>query len=237
MMKGTSLRIRLLVIMMCLTTLPVLTVTTIATYNTRQSVEKEMINANDSRMQWADQYLEELIEQLDTLFYTLQINPQLMAGLTDTDSLDAATQYRSLNNIREAITSQFYTNSRKIDELTLYLHEKLKAISVDFVNSGSVSPLNIHTGPWSRLSREPVNMYFKQNGSGIYAYHGINRFEDHRLLGGIGVRINAEVWEEVSHILQSEAESSVFLLNDEGSCSQVRRCPRAPVISAGGCRS
>lgn len=100
--------------------------------------------------------------------------------------------------------------------VTLYMHEKLKAISVDFVNSGSVSPLNIHTGPWSRLSREPVNMYFKQNGSGIYAYHGINRFEDHRLLGGIGVRINTEVWEEVSHILQSEAESSVFLLNDEG---------------------
>lgn len=116
MMKGTSLRIRLLVIMMCLTTLPVLTVTTIATYNTRQSVEKEMINANDSRMQWADQYLEELIEQLDTLFYTLQINPQLMAGLTDTDSPDAGNQYRSLNNIREAITSQFYTNSRKVDE-------------------------------------------------------------------------------------------------------------------------
>lgn len=216
MMKRTSLRVRLLVIMICLTTLPVLTVTTIATYNTRQSVEKEMINANNSRMQWADQYLDELIEQLDTLFYTLQINPQLMAGLTGTDSPDISVQYRSLNNIREAITSQFYTNSRKVDELTLYMHDQLKAISVDFVNSGSVSPLDICEGPWSRLPYGPVNMYFKQNGSGIYAYHGINRFEDHRLLGGIGVRINQEVWEEVSHILQSEDESSVFLLNDEG---------------------
>ncbi|KAI7257553.1 hypothetical protein KC345_g10764, partial [Hortaea werneckii] len=202
--------------MICLTTLPVLTVTTIATYNTRQSVEKEMINANNSRMLWADQYLDELIGQLDSLFYTLQINPQLMAGLKDTDSTDVSIQYRSLSNIREALTSQFYTNSRKVDELTLYMHEKLKAISVDFVNSGSVSPLEIREGPWSRLSRGPVNMYFKQSGSGIYAYHGINRFEDHRLLGGIGVRINREVWEEVSHILQSEDESSVFLLNDEG---------------------
>lgn len=216
MLKRTSLRMRLLVIMICLTTLPVLTVTTIATFNTRQSVEKEMINANTSRMLWADQYLGELIEQLDTLFYTLQINPQLMAGLTDTDSPDISIQYRTLSNIRQALTSEFYTSSRKVDELTLYMHEKLKAITVDFVNNGSVSPLDIRSGPWSRLSREPVNLYFTQEGSGIYAFHGINRFEDHMLLGGISVRINREVWEEVGHILQSEDESSIYLLSDEG---------------------
>lgn len=70
-MKRTSIRLRLMLLMICLTTLPVITVTWIAAVNTRNSVETEIINANQSRMMWADQYLDELTQQIDTLFYSL----------------------------------------------------------------------------------------------------------------------------------------------------------------------
>lgn len=215
-MKRKSIRMRLMLLMILLATLPVLIVTLIATVNTRNSVEEEIINANLSRIEWSEQYLNELIEQIDILFYSLQINQELVSGLDDTDNPDVSVQYRSLNHIREALSSQFYTNSRKIDELTLYMHESQKAITVDFANNGTVYPLTIDDTAWKRLLREPINIYFKQTNEGIYAYHSINRFEDRMLLGGIGVRINRDVWQQVSHILQSEAESTVFLLNDEG---------------------
>src|SRR5690606_20340866 len=62
----------------------------------------------------------------------------------------------------------------------------------------------------------PISMYFKMDGDGIYAYHSMNRFEDRSLFGGLSVRINRHVWQEVSRILQSETDSSVYLINDQG---------------------
>jgi len=217
-MRRTSLRARLLLLMIGLTTLPVLTVTWIATNNTRASVEKEMVSANASRMLWADQYLDELIQQLDAMFYSLQINKTLMDGMGEVDSADVGVQYRTQNYIQNTLTSAYYANSRKIDLLTLYAHGSRKAFSVNYASSGMVSAVDLGSGEWSRLTRDPVNLYFKSSTSGdsIYAYHGIYRFEDRELLGGMSVRLNKDVWEEVGRIVRSEPESSVFLMNDEG---------------------
>jgi two-component system sensor histidine kinase YesM len=205
-----------MVLMICLTTLPVIAVTWIATNNTRDSVEKEIMSANTSRMMWADQYLNELIQQIDILFYTLQINQQLMAGMVNIDSPDIGVQYRTQNYIRDTLTSAFHANSRKVDELTLYIHPIRKAYLISFPKSGIIPQFDMASGMWSRIVKGPINMYFKQSGNAIYAFHSINRFTDRELLGGFSVRINTEVWKEVSKILKSEAESSVFLINDEG---------------------
>jgi two-component system sensor histidine kinase YesM len=167
-------------------------------------------------MLWASQYLDELIQQIDTLFYTLQINEQLMKGINDTESADVGVQFKTQNFIRNTLTSSYYANSRKIDLLTLYIHQSGKAFSVNYASSGMVSAIDIRSGVWRRLQKEPVNMYFKQSGNRIYAFHGINQFVDRKLLGGLSVRLNRDVWEEVGRILRSEPESSVFLLNDEG---------------------
>lgn len=215
-MKRTSIRYRLMILMICLTTLPVLTVTWIATNNTRNSVEKEMIEANRSRMLWADQYLDELIRQIDVLFYSLQVNQQLISGLNMIDSQDLGGQFRTQRYIQETLTTAFYGNSKKIDELALYTHQNQKVYSVNYANSGLIYSLDIQQGNWTRLLQKPVNMYFKESGNGIYAFHSINRFADRYLLGGLSVRINKDVWKEVSDILKSEDESSVFLVNDEG---------------------
>ncbi|MEK8130578.1 sensor histidine kinase [Paenibacillus filicis] len=215
-MKHMSIRFRLMILMILLTTLPVVTVTWIATKNMRASVEKEIFSANESRMRWADQYLTELIEQVDVLFYTLQINQTLMTAAQELESPDIGVQFRSQNVVWQTLTSVFYANSRKFDQVTLYLEQLKRAYDVKFSSNESFPLSDLEDEAWSRIRRAPVNMYFKQTSSGIYAFHSINRFEDRKLLGGISARINKEVWEEVGSILRSEADSSVFLLNDEG---------------------
>lgn len=215
-MKQTSIRYRLMVLMICLTTLPVLTVTWIAMNNTRGSVEKEIIDANRSRMLSADQYLDELIRQMDVLFYSLQVNQPLIEGLNAIDNQSGSGQFRTQKYIQETLTKAFYANSKKIDELALYTHQSQKIYSVNYANSGLIYSLDIEKGNWNRMLQAPINMYFKQSGSGIYAFHSMNRFADQELLGGLSVRMNKEVWKEVSNILKSEDDSSVFLVNDEG---------------------
>lgn len=215
-MKKTSIRFRLLAIMLCLATLPVFAVTSIATINTRNSVEKEMISANNARMMWVNQYLNELLQQTDAMFYTLHLNQLLINQLNNMDSTDIGIQYKAQNYIQDTLVSVFRSNSIKINKLTIYIHSKQKALSVNYANSGIVSSLDIREGPWSRMLKMPVNLYFKKSGDSIYAFHSINQFEDKNLIGGLSVRINNEVWDEVGKILKSESESSTFLINDEG---------------------
>jgi len=215
-MKRTSIRYRLMVLMICLTTLPVLTMTWIATNNTRESVEKEILEANHSRMMWANQYLDELFRQIDVLFYSLQVDQELIDGLNRSENEDVGLQFRNQKYIQETLTKAFYANSKKIDELALYTHQNQKVYAINYSNSGLTYSLDINKGNWSRLLREPINMYFKESGKDIYAFHSINDFENRRLLGGLSIRINKEVWKEVSTILKSEDESLVFLINDEG---------------------
>ena len=215
-MKRTSIRLRLMVLMICLTTLPVITVTWIATNNTQKSVEKEIINANISRIMWSEQYLNELIQQIQSLFYTLQTNKQLINGLNDIDSPDVGIQFRTQKYTMDTLYSVFCANYRKVNDLTLYIHSNQKAFSVSFATSVTVSLLDIRNGAWSRILDKPMDMYFKQCGNGIYVFHSLNRYEDQKLLGGLSVCINREVWQQVSDILKSESESSVFLINDEG---------------------
>jgi two-component system sensor histidine kinase YesM len=215
-MKRRSIRKRLMIIMICMATLPVIIVTWIATNKTGNTVETEIINANTSRMIWADQYLNELTNEIDSMFYTLQINQNFMNSLDKINDSDIGVEYIAQNYIRDALTSSFYANSRKIEEISLYEHSSKKVFSIDFASSGNVSFLDIGKGSWSRIQKMPINVYFKQSRNGIYAFHSINRFEDQKLLGGLSARINSDVWEEVSTILKSEADSSVFLINDEG---------------------
>ena len=214
-MKRTSIRQRLMILMICLTTLPVMTVTVIATNNTRNSVEKEIISANNSRMMWANQYLSELIQQIDIMFYSIQLNQKLMDSMTE-DSQDSVIQLKTKDYVRDTLNSVFYANSRKIDNLTLYSHSAKIAFLTSYVNTGTKFSLDIRSGDWSRMLDKPIKMYFKQSDNRIYAFHGIYRFTDQELLGGVSARINSEVWKKVSDILKSEEESSVFFINDEG---------------------
>jgi len=215
-MKRTSIRLRLMVIMICLTTLPVIAVTLIAVNNTINSVEKEIISANNSRMLWADQYLNELMRQVESSFYTLQTDKQLMGSLSGIDNPDTGIQFTAQTYITNTLYSVFNTNSRKIDDLTLYVHLNRKTFSVSFATSVRISSLDIKSRLWKRMLERPENMYFKQSGQDIHAFHSLNRYQDQKLLGGISVCINRDIWAGVGDILKSEPESSVFIVNDEG---------------------
>ena len=206
-----------MVLMICLTTVPVLIVTWIATNNTKRSVEKEIIEANASRMGWAAQYLDELVSQIDVLFYSLQINETLMDRLTHSGEWSEVEQFRNQRYFQDTLTSAFYANSRKIDELSLYMHGNRRVYTINFATSGLIYSLDIENGPWSRMLQEPISLYFKQTGDHLYAFHSVNRFQDQALLGGVSVRIAGNVWTELSDILDTEPNHPVFLLNDEGA--------------------
>ena len=73
-MKKRSIRVRLMSTMIAIAVLPVLISTLIATNNMRNFYENEYVNGNLSRVSWGAHYLEELIHQLDRMFYSISLS-------------------------------------------------------------------------------------------------------------------------------------------------------------------
>lgn len=216
-MRGISIRFRLLVVIVLITVIPVAAITGIATKNTRNSVEQEVISANNSRMDWASQYLTELTEQLRSLFYTLQIDQGLSTSFADLGGADEEAQTNAHRYIKETLNSVFYANSHRVDQLTLYNHQNQTGFSVSFQDSGRLFPIDITSGAWERMVKEPVGLYFTSSPDGVYAFHSINRFQDQALVGGFSVRIRRRIWQDLASILVTEPESTLAVLNDEGN--------------------
>ncbi len=213
--RHTSIRFRMVSLMISLSTIPVIIVTAVATDNTRSIAEKDIIQANISQMQWADQYLEDLIDDVNTLFYTLHIDEPLMGDLEFLASQDQNARVNAIGEVRKKLLEMLYANSNTIGSLTLYSNVSQKAVMVNSFNSGLVINLDISSDDWDRIQRKPVSMYFAGDYKAVHAFHSINEFETSKLIGAISVRIDEEAWEEVERILKTEPESAIFIFNDE----------------------
>lgn len=201
--------------MILLTTVPVAIVTWIATANTRAAVEAEVVKSSLSRLLWADQYLDELTNQVESLFYSLQIDRGFMDDLAAVHPEAGELPPKVVRSLGERLKASLYAHFRKVDQLVLYERSSALTFTVDALNSGTSQPV-LPSGPWKRMEAGPVNLYFLGSGSEIRAFHSINRFEDRVLLGGFSARINPDVLKEASGIL-TEPGSLTFLLNDQGS--------------------
>jgi two-component system sensor histidine kinase YesM len=148
------------------------------------------------------------------VFYTLQADQRLVTSMDEIDSADPGIQSASEAYVRDTLTTTFVDNSQTVDALNLYIYSEHKLYTVDSANSGAISQLDIRTTPWRRMLTAPVNLYFRQESDGLYAFHSMNRFEDHKLFGGISVRLNEQAWAEISTILNSGLGSPALIFND-----------------------
>lgn len=201
--------------MLTLIILPVLILTWIATDNTFKSVEKEIIDANITRVDWAGQYLDELIFQFDYLFYSLQIDEDVLVLIESSNNSSNNRNVQKIRTLQDKLKSAFYSNSRIIDELNLYFNSTGQEISVDSVRSGHISYPDIRIDKWAAINNGPISLRILENSGSIYALHSINAFIDRSLLGGMSVRINKDVILYVMDILRGKGFGDVLILNDK----------------------
>src|SRR6056297_1366399 len=200
-MRRHSLRFRLLGLMIALTVVPVLVLTWIATTNTRRSVEREIVEANLTRVNWAGQYLEELLLRLDGLFYSIQLDPQFDAlmGLLERGT-DAEVEL-ARRDVSRLLSVAYYAHSRNVDELQLYVHGTGSVISVDNVASGLISSPDPRVGIWSEIHAGPVSLLLLREGEQVYALHSVNRFPGQELTGAVAARLHDELEARMASIL------------------------------------
>ncbi len=214
-MKKTSIRVRLMSVMIAVAILPVLISTLVATNNIRNFSENEYVSGNLSRVRWGAHFLEELIHQMDRMFYSIQINDVLIDSMGDLDAENTYTQYQAQSYMSDVLSTAYYANSRKIDELILYIDEDKKSFSVSYDNVGEIKEIDELTGYLGRIETTKTNIYFDEIDDEIYGVHSLNYFENQKMFGGLAVKIREDLWEELVGILSSGNEGEVYIFNDE----------------------
>ena len=202
--------------MIGLSTLPVVLITWVATTNTRRAVERELVGANVTRVNWAAGYLDELLRTLDALFYAVQIDPELAPLLTTLENDGPAESELARREIARLLSGSYYAHSRVVDEVQLYVRATGTAISVDNVSSGRIHSPDAAAGPWRGILDGPVPLLLQRVGDAIYAVHSINRFMDQSLRGAIAVRLDDGIEARIAGILASGGQDSIHVLNERG---------------------
>ena len=208
------MRFRLLVLMVGLTTVPVLILTWVAVGNTRNSVEAQIVDANLTRVRWATQYLEEVLLRFDDVFYSLQIDESFTRILDEVERQGNSEGEAVQREIRRVLTGAYYSYSALIDQLTLYLHETGQAVTLDNVTSGLITYPDLQGPIWNGVAEEPVPLSIRRSNGRLYAVHTVNRFADQSLRGALVARIDDSFSRTVLEILESAGNSEIYLLND-----------------------
>ncbi len=211
----------MLVLMLLLTTVPVLTLTWVAVHNTRNSVKMQIIDANVTRVRWAVQYLEDALRRFDELFYSLQINEDFSGVIDRLEAQDnseergVAASRSELVELSRLLTASYYSYSSLIDQLTYYVHPSGQAITIDNQRSGDLSYPATEGPLWNKVFEEPVPLSLRYADGRIYAVHTVNRFRDQSLRGVFYARLDETLSDQILEILESTSDSPVYLLNDE----------------------
>lgn len=195
--------------------LPVLITTIIATSNMRRFSENEYVSGNISRVHWGAQYLEELIHQLDRMFYSLQIDDELIDGMGNLNDESISVQYETQSYMSDTLSRAYYANSRKIDELILYVDEDKKSFSVSYNNIGAIREVDELSGYLARIESTKTNVYFDEIEDKIYAVHSLNHFDNQLMFGGLVVKIRDDFWNELISILGPDKDGEVLIFNDQ----------------------
>lgn len=225
-----GLRFRLLALIVSLTTVPVLLLTVVAVNNTRTSVEAQILDATLTRVRWATQYLEEVLQRFDDLFYSLQIDEGFRAvleaaeapevaeaeggppGAAGGDAVPAASEAIQRELIR-LMTTSYYSYVGMVDQLTVYIHAMGRAWELDNVAIGRVTVPDLAGDLWRGVLDEPISLELRGQGPELYALHTINRFADQGFRGAMIARIEDEFPKTVLGILESSGGGAGYLVD------------------------
>lgn len=213
-----SMRYKLMILMVIIAVLPLTLVTIFAAKTTKQSLSLEIIRSNESRMDWAAKYFDEKISLLHSVVYSLLMDQNLFPinkgqSMNDGNGQDAGKLY-----IDEKLRSLYAANNNSIARISLYLNASQRMFIVDKDAVRSTDLLDTPVGNWRDLAkdRQTVNKIVGSANNYFTLVRSMNRFEDHKILGGVSMEVRWRFMDNVIGMIHSEPNSIVLILDAQG---------------------
>ncbi|MFD0693347.1 histidine kinase [Paenibacillus sp. GCM10027628] len=213
-----SIRNKLIVTMILLCSIPLIFVTLLAAENTRKSVETEVIESNLTRIDWTAGYLEDRLNQLNNIIYSMLINESFNENMRKTDDSNFAIAFNAQKGVTNTVLSIFYSNVKDLNGIQVFLKDANKYFTIDNLKGVEVTTPNHIPFQIEPIFAQNIDFTIQNAGSGqsFYLARSINRFEDHARLGGISLEIKWTVMENALNLLNPGQEHAVLVANEQG---------------------
>jgi two-component system sensor histidine kinase YesM len=215
-----SLRYKLMLIMIAIAVLPLSLVTLFAANTTKQSLSREVIRSNESRMNWAGKYFDEKFEQLQAITYSLLLDNNLFPAANGSSADSGKSPADALDSyIKEKMRALYNANNNNIAEIALYMKSKHLLFIADKDASRVTDQLNTPSIHWGTTdnSFESINMIRNVKRNMFTIVRSMNRFENREVIGGVSLDVRWKMMNSVLDMLHSEPNSQVYIVDAKGN--------------------
>ncbi|MGF6947909.1 two-component system sensor histidine kinase YesM [Neobacillus sp. B4I6] len=213
---ASNIRYKLMTLMLAVMILPLLILIVFSINVSQSNYEKEVVNSNEARINLAGKYLDEKLTESDNILFGSLIDEKLIPSISQINDENIPLNFSTLAYIQDKLFSIYYGN-KHVNAVSIYAKESQTVYSVKEADF-KVSKINQLNGTtWSNLGVRP-NYSFESKllNQGFSLTRSIIRFENREIVGGISLEMNWNVIDSVIEMLESERESSVFVIDHQG---------------------
>jgi two-component system, sensor histidine kinase YesM len=199
-MRQKTIKKRLLWSMIGISIIPIIAISMFTFSYLSQNLKREFMLTNETKIAWANQYADTVIQQIHDSLYGLRINQTLLSAMNFSDP----SELQKKKYIIDTLNQTLYSNANIINEIMLYDNQSENLSVLNYRSGGTFSNEVVDQTVFSALKNEPQGLMFSKYRGNIYAIQSINRFEDQVFLGAIAFRLNQEVTSVLDEILGSK---------------------------------
>jgi two-component system, sensor histidine kinase YesM len=203
-------------LMLSVMILPLLILIIFSINVSQSNFEKEVVNSNEARINLAGKYLDEKLTESDNILFASLIDEKLIPSISQINDENIPLNFSTLAYIQDKLFSIYYGN-KHVNAVSIYAKESQTVYSLKEADF-KVSKINQLNGTaWSNLGVRPnYSFESKLPNQGFSLTRSIIRFENRKIVGGISLEMNWNVIDSVIEMLESEPESSVFVIDRQG---------------------
>ncbi|MFC3746559.1 sensor histidine kinase [Paenibacillus sp. GCM10012306] len=208
-----TIRSKLILIMLCISVIPIIVVTLLATDNTRKVMEQEVIQSNLTRIAWSGEAVDKNLTQINNLIYTILISPAFNEYVNE-DEGNLSDSFILQRNVINTMTSIFYSGYYSLVEIQLYFKDKNKLFTLNDMRNTIQTPIP-EAPMWRDLVDQKADFIIKDSPgseSDFRLIRSINRFENKEKIGSIQFDAKWRMMDNALELLNSEQESGVYIV-------------------------
>lgn len=213
-----SIRSKMVVTMVLLAVLPIITITTLAAENSRNSMKAEVIRTNLSNMKWTGIYLGEQFSQLNNLIYTIQVSPGLSTYLTDQKEDSLSNRWGEQRKVFDILNSVYYSAGNHVVGISLYVDDTRTLFRISPMQN-DVRTLPAPPAIYDDLALHHKDFIIDTTGDHPEKFRlvrSINRFENRERLGMIALEIRWSAFHQTLELLGGMDKKGVLIVGSDG---------------------
>lgn len=211
-----NIRYKLMFLLLSVMIVPLLILIIFSINVSQRNYEKEIISSNESRIVLAGKYVDEKLKESDKILFSSLLDEKLIPSISQTNDENTPLNFSTLNYIKDKLYSIYYRNEN-LENFSIYAKEKSTVYSLTAEDFKVSKITNLSGTNWAKLGVNPHYIFESKDSKQSFTLtRSIIRFEDRKIVGGVSIDVNWNVIDNVIEMLESEKESSVYLLNNQG---------------------